>query len=670
MPISKLSPSFTLTEDRLRELQAIVPEAFADGRINWDTLKEALGETLEDETKEHFGLFWPGKREARRLAALPSKGTLIPQPGAGVDEDSTHNLFIEGDNLEVLKLLQKSYAGRVKMIYIDPPYNTGNDFVYVDDYSEPLESYLERTGQVDEAGQLLTTNSRASGRFHSNWLSMMYPRLLLARQLLRDDGTIFISIDDNELSNLKAMLDEIFGEENFINIVTVKTKPSAGASGGGEDKRLKKNVEFLLIYAKNLSTDDDVLRFRDVFEETNLFEHIQSMKQDGKSWKYTSVFTSRGKKELITTIQDGSGNDIQVFRHRKYERTTINALLQEPSNLSKAELEKHLYKQHLENVFSDTNAQSSIRARVMDTLGDEDGLFSIEYIPVSGRNKGKLSTVYYVGKQKRQVIWLSDVAKIEGEEVVLKGKLSTLWDNLNWNNVAKEGRISFPNGKKPIAFIQRMIELATVGEDNEIVLDFFAGSGSTAHAVIDLNSKDNGDRRFIAIQVPEKAQDVPDFENIAELCKQRLRNSIDEYEPMFRSQMGFFCTSLHHSNFKDWKHYEGKETAKLETLFDKFETPLVEGWTSENLLAEILLLQGFPLDSSVKALPEFKGNEVKQVTSEFVSHHLYVCLDKKVKAETVAKLSLRAEDIFVCLDSALSDESKVNLADRCNLKVI
>ena len=209
MPLSKLRPSFTLTEDRLKELQAVVPEAFADGRINWDTLREALGETLEDEDKEHFGLFWPGKREARRLAALPSKGTLIPQPGAGVDEDSTHNLFIEGDNLEVLKLLQKSYAGRVKMIYIDPPYNTGNDFVYSDYYAEPLEAYLQRTGQLDEAGQFLTTNRRASGRFHSSWLSMMLPRLQLAKNLLTQNGVLFISIDEHEVTNLRTLGNEI-----------------------------------------------------------------------------------------------------------------------------------------------------------------------------------------------------------------------------------------------------------------------------------------------------------------------------------------------------------------------------------------------------------------------------------------------------------------------------
>ncbi len=233
MPIEKLRPSFTFTEDRLAELSAVVPEAFADGKINWDTLRKALGDYLEDENQEHFGLFWPGKREARRLAALPSKGTLVPQSGLGINEETTHNIFIEGDNLEVLKLLQKSYAGRVKMIYIDPPYNTGNDFVYPDDYSDPLEVYLQRTGQVDEAGHLLTTNSRSSGRFHSNWLNMMYPRLLLARQFLNKRGFIFVSIDDNEYHHLRLVMDEIFGQENFLANFVWQAKDTPGNDSKG-----------------------------------------------------------------------------------------------------------------------------------------------------------------------------------------------------------------------------------------------------------------------------------------------------------------------------------------------------------------------------------------------------------------------------------------------------
>lgn len=670
MPIEKLRPDFTFTEDRLKELEAVVPEAFADGKINWDVLREALGEYLEDETQEHFGLFWPGKREARRLAAMPSKGTLIPEPSQGVNEANTHNIFIEGNNLEVLKLLQKSYAGRIKMIYIDPPYNTGSDFVYIDEFSEPLDAYLSRTDQADESGKVLTTNTRAGGRFHSNWLSMMYSRLLLAHKLLRNDGTIFISIDDNELCNLKEIMDEIFGEENFINIVTVKTKPSAGASGGGEDKRLKKNVEFLLIYAKDLYGDEEVLRFRDVYEEIDLNEHIQNMKLEKKSWKYTSVFTSRGDREFVSTIQDGSGNDIHIYRHRNYGRTTINALLQPETDSLKEDLEKKLYKEHLENIFSDTNAQSSIRSRVMDALGEEDGLFSIEYVPVSGRNRGKKTCVYYVGKQKRQVIWLSDIAYVKNDKVMLKGKLSTLWDSINWNNVAKEGGISFPNGKKPIAFIQRMIELSTTGENGEIILDFFAGSGSTAHAVWDLNAKDNGDRHFVIVQLDEKAKDVPQFKTIADLCKQRVRNSINSYDPMFRTEMGFVCYRINRSNFEEWELYTNNETAQLELRFEQAETPLVTGWKPENLIAEILLLQGFPLDSRVQILPEYNHNKVQEISTDFCQHHLFICLDRKVNPETVATLHLRSEDVLVCLDSALSDEAKITLADRCNLKVI
>jgi adenine-specific DNA-methyltransferase len=204
MTLTKLRPSFTFDQDRLDALRAIAPEAFADGKINWETLKEALGEHLEDEADaahpgadaEHFGLTWPGKRAARRLASQPSSGTLRPATGEGLNEATTRHVFIEGDNLEVLKLMLKSYAGRVKLICIDPPYNTGNDFVYKDDYRQPLEEYLRATGQADEAGRVLTTNVKSGGRFHTNWLNMIYPRLRLARNLLIDEGLIFVSIDD------------------------------------------------------------------------------------------------------------------------------------------------------------------------------------------------------------------------------------------------------------------------------------------------------------------------------------------------------------------------------------------------------------------------------------------------------------------------------------------
>ena len=247
MPTHRLRPTYTFTEDRLQALKQVVPEAFADGKIDWDVLHEILGEHVEDEDEavERFGLFWPGKRLARRAAAMPPQGALHLAPGEGVNEETTRHVFIEGENLETLKLLRKAYAGKVKMIYIDPPYNTGSDFVYKDDYSEPVETYLRRTGQAGELGQLLTTNARSSGRYHSAWLDMMYPRILLARELLSDDGAIFVSIDDNEVQDLLMLMDEVLGSENHVATAIWEKvySPRMDASGFSSDH------DFLLIYA-------------------------------------------------------------------------------------------------------------------------------------------------------------------------------------------------------------------------------------------------------------------------------------------------------------------------------------------------------------------------------------------------------------------------------------
>jgi len=249
MPIERIKPDAFPAADRIEALKELFPEAFADGAIDWATLRDltaALPAEDEDENSEHFGLFWPGKREARRLAGKAAEGTLIPCPGEGVDEDKTSNIFIEGENLEVLKLLRKSYKGMVKMIYIDPPYNTGNDFVYDDNFIEPLEDYLRRTGQIDGEGRPLTTNKKSDGRFHSKWLSMMYPRLRLARDLLCDDGVIFVSIDDNEVQHLRMLMNEVFGEENFIaQVVWEKMYTTKNDS-----KMISDCHEYILIYAK------------------------------------------------------------------------------------------------------------------------------------------------------------------------------------------------------------------------------------------------------------------------------------------------------------------------------------------------------------------------------------------------------------------------------------
>ena len=611
MPIEKLRPSFTFDTDRLRELAAVVPEAFADGKINWDTLREALGETLEDETQEHFGLFWPGKREARRLASMPSKGTLVPQPGQGVGEDTTHNLFIEGDNLEVLKLLQKSYAGRVKLIYIDPPYNTGKDFVYPDDYSEPLEAYLNRTGQVDEAGQLLTTNSRASGRFHSSWLNMMYPRLLLARQLLKDDGSIFVSIDDNEIHNLREMMNEIFGEENFIATVIWQKKYTRS----NDARWFSDNHDYILVYAKSNEYFSLNLQPR---SEDQLAAYSNPDKHPKGVWKATPLHAKSGNNSNFT------------FRFK-------NGVTWSPPPGTYPRFSK-------------------------ETLARQDENDEIWFGP-NGKSVPSRKTFLLEAKQgvTPVTIWLYEEVGHTHEA----------------NNELKELDMAgvFDN-PKPSRLIKRIIELSTNQTGDDIILDFFAGSGTTAQAVIQQNKADSGNRRFIIVQIPEPTQNKK-FPYISEITKERIRrviknNKVDSRKlKLDASQdLGFISHCLEHSHFKEWQPFTDKDSAQLELRFSQAEIPLVEGWKPKNLLVEILLLQGFPLDSRIRSLPEFKKNDVKEVFSDFCEHRLYVCLDANVQPDTVATLRLRPEDILVCLDSALSDEAKITMADGCNLKVI
>ena len=632
MPISKLRPAFTFTEDRLRELQAVVPEAFADGKINWDTLREALGEALEDETKEHFGLFWPGKREARGLAALPSKGTLIPQPGQGVDEENTHNLFIEGDNLEVLKLLQKSYAGRVKMIYIDPPYNTGNDFVYPDDYSEPLEAYLQRTGQVDEAGQMLTTNARANGRYHSNWLNMMYPRLLIARSLLQNNGIIFVSIDDNEVHHLRNLMGEIFGEENLVAQIPWQSRQSVQ-----NDTDISVNHEYIVGYAKVRRMSDKRLK------EAN-----------AKEWYSLPSFAAY---PLPLDSERFSNPDNDPRGHWKAD--PFDAPNIRP-NLTYGITNPKTKEEHWPPAGRCWRMEES---KYKNLIADGRIVFG-----KTGDSRPQLKVFYNEKKDygEIQTSWFS--GDIYGTTTNGTREIQDLFD----------GKAVFDT-PKPTTLLKSLLRMASRKDD--IILDFFAGSCSIAHAVVSLNQEDGGNRKFICVQLDEPVSESSlayqeGYRTISEIGRERIRRVLNGTKKNGKKKSqelsldGFKSYGLQRSNFKDWEPYIGKDAAQLELRLTEAETPLIEDWKPLNLLTEILLLQGFSLDSQVRSLPEFKANEVQQVTSEFVGHHLYVCLDKKVKAETVAKVNLRSEDILVCLDSALSDEAKVKLADQCNLKVI
>jgi adenine-specific DNA-methyltransferase len=357
------------------------------------------------------------------------------------DEDGTikENLIIKGNNLLALHSLKKEFSKKVKLIYIDPPYNTGNDgFNYNDNFN------------------------------HSTWLTFMKNRLEIARELLRDDGVIFVQCDDNEQAYLKVLMDEVFGREKFLNTISLKAKVSAGASGGGEDKKIKKNIEYLHCYYKN-SFD----AFNDVYKETPIENYINLMKNEGKSFKYTQVLLSTGEKEYLKTIKDGTGKDIKIYKHKNIKTTTI-AQIQKKEKLS---INK-IYKKYFNKIFTTTNAQTSIRQRVWNAVGNNNFFYSIEYVPKSGKNKGKMIHQFYTGNKKVLLIWFSDTAFINKKgNVIKKEKYGTFWDGIDYNNLNKEGETIFPNGKKPEQLLQRVIDMST--SKGDIVLDYHLGSGTT-----------------------------------------------------------------------------------------------------------------------------------------------------------------------------------------------
>lgn len=422
-------------------------------------------------TKKKYGLVWEDKPEEVEGQLLENLPVLkeVKEKAIVNGEEYPNHILIEGDNLHALTAFSFTHEGKIDVIYIDPPYNTGNkDFKYNDSFVNKEDSYR-----------------------HSKWLSFMNKRLLIAKRLLSEKGVIFISIDDNEQPQLKLLCDEIFGEESFLNLISVKAKPTAGASGGGEDKRLKKNVEYLMCFTKKR---DAFLSFNDVFESTELQEFIDNYRSEGKSWKYTRVLVSFGAKHFFTNTVDGSGEEIKIFKHQNVIIKTVQELMFEDQIT-----EERAYFKYFDKIFRDTNAQSSIRQRVIDSTDNDDTFYSIEYIPRSGRNRCKLTTLYYKGRNKDLLAWLSDVAIKENNRIVKKDKLGTLWANFNWNNVSKEGDIVFPNGKKPIALVKRILELCSLETKNDIVLDFFAGSGTTLHATMQLNAEDGGKRQCILV---------------------------------------------------------------------------------------------------------------------------------------------------------------------------
>lgn len=691
MAHEKLRPQYFFDEEKIAQLKKISPECFEDGKINFETLKQNLGEWTQNEDDnelEHFGLFWPGKRNARKAAALGPEGTLVPVYGDGLkangtpdtdNENDSKNIFIEGENLEVLKLLQKSYSNKIKMIYIDPPYNTGNDFVYDDDFTEPLQEYLRRTGQVDEDGKALTTNKRSDGRFHSKWLSMMYPRLRLARNLLKEDGAIFISIDGNELAHLKILLNEIFGEENFVGQLTIINN----LKGRNDKKNIAQCHEYLVIYQKSNFTSNGLPLTE---EQLKQFKY-----EDENGEKYAlRDLRKRGRPDRK---EDRPNMHFAIFYDEErniYSLERLNdkqvEIVPKRGDLSdgrwrwgKDSVEKNLNILHAK--YSKKKDRWDIEHRVylnptiVQDVNEEDDFEEMENVD-DENNQNVDDNIQRTSKSKS--FWIGG----EISSDVGRRELKNLFDN--------KLEFDYP---KATEFLKKCIHMGL--SKDEIVLDFFAGSASIAQSVYELNKLDHLNRKFICVQIPEPIDissastketkktiqknidyltsiNKPLF--LTEISKLRILKSsakiINEVEHGI-DDLGVKIFSLRNSNFKPWKNYKGISVSELEEKLDLFnENPLRDGYNNDGLLSEIMLLHGFTLCSDISKLGEIKKNDIVKISSEFCQHSILVCLDKNIEKQTITDLHLNDADIFICLDSAIANEDKLRLSDKGLIQTI
>ena len=646
---------------RIRDLfPGCVTEA-ADGNgkprlaVDFDQLRQELSDSIVEGPRERYHLNWPGKREALITANAPIAKTLRPCREESVDFDTTRNLFIEGDNLEALKLLQETYLGEVDLIYIDPPYNTGNDFIYNDDFAESPTEFLYRSNQKDDEGNRLVANTTANGRFHSDWLSMIYARLKVAKNLLSSTGAIFISIDDEEQENLKKVCDEVFGCENFVNTISVNMKNVAGASGGGEDKRLKKNIEYIHVYT---SSRVDFEGFNNAYDLFPISDLVQEYRYERKSWKYTSILVDPGEKVFLGSTVDGEGNDISVFVRRGFVIKSVGQV-QKAENLS----EEDTYNKYASKIFQTAMPQSSIRPRVMNFVQENGGvqsdLYSIEYVPRSGRNKGNLYEQFYKGENFRLFAWLRDVSEERDGVIYKKEMRGTYWNYASdTKNLTKEGDVPFQNGKKPLAMLKRIVGMQK--NQNATMLDFFAGSSSTAHAVLACNAEDGGSRRFIMMQLPEVGDaEASGFENVAGLSKERIRRAgkkmlEGECHPDWNKDVGFRVLKIDSSNMAD-VFYTPDRTSQADLLarVDNIKPDR----TAEDLLFQVLLDQGVDL-----TLP-IRRETVQGKTAFFVDNTaLMACFDDGISEALVKELAVHAPMRIVFKDTGfVDDQTRINV---------
>ena len=589
--MKKLTPedpqthSADVVAENVEHLRELFPEAFTEGQVDFDVLKQLLSGVLE-ERDEKYGLNWHGKRRARQLALTPSTGTLRPCPEESVDWATTQNLMIEGDNLEVLKLLQKSYASKIKLIYIDPPYNTGKDFVYPDDFRDSIQNYLQLTGQVDGENGKVSSNTESSGRFHTDWLNMMYPRLKLARNLLRDGGLLLVSSDEAEADNLKKMCDEIFGLENFVERIVWKNKYGSGALTRGFA-----NVhEYITVYSRQ--------PIESLAAPLNDEQRAAYKLRDAK-------YSVRGgyiTQPLATTSKDPRPNLVYPVIHNGQEIWPEKQWIWSRERLEAAQANDEL-------VINENSGKFSVR--VKQYLRDENGVERL------GKPLSLMNGPFNQEGTK-------DIAELFSQKV-----------------------FSFP---KPTALLQFFVALVVGNdtEKDGIYLDFFAGSGTMGHAVMAQNAADGGTRKYMLVQLPENLDEKSSDQRIArefcdnigrphtiaELTKERLRRAgklVRDKYPMFPGDVGFRVLKLDHSNIRTWD----PSPVDLEgALFDGIEH-LREDRTEQDVLYELLLKLGLDL-----CVPIEERMIAGKTVHSIGAGTLFVCLPRRVEPTEVEELAL------------------------------
>ena len=563
--------------------------------IDFDKLRQLLSSDIVEGNEERYQFTWPDKRKAILAANAPISATLRPCPEESVDFDTTQNLYIEGDNLDVLKCLKETYLHKVKMIYIDPPYNTGNDFVYEDDFAESASEYLANSGQFDEQGNRLVTNTESNGRFHTDWLNMIYPRLKVARDFLTEDGVIFISIDDNEAKNLKNITDEVFGERNFLAQVIWER----AYSPINLMKHFSPSHDYILCYAKNI--DFAVCHGIGRSDEAN--GRYSNPDNDPRGvWKASDLSVGPAVQENIYPITTPSGRVVEPPAGRSWS------------------LSRKAFRERLEDnrIWFGPN-------------GDN--------VPAMKRF---LSELRKTGITPMTIWKYTEVDHSQGATQ----KLAQLFNGKKY--------FDYP---KPVSLIERCLQLYS--DKDSLILDFFSGSATTAHAVMQLNAEDGGNRKFIMVQLPELTDEKSEaykagYKNICEIGKERIRRAgakikAENPEKAQHLDTGFRVLKLDSSNMKD-VFYSPKETSQLE-LF-KYVDNVKDDRTSEDLLFQVMLELGATLDSKIEE-SVVDGKTIYNVADGY----LVACFDQEVSDEVVTAIAKMQPTYAVLRDTSLANDA-------------